>query len=90
MNSNLPCLNKTSWKGVHNGNYEFDHLIEKSALAVHFLSMVLTLAKCKWIITTTTNVSLWMVLYRGNTTNVHQWTEIEKDSEGKWIYGWNC
>ena len=90
VNDELPCLNKTLWKGVHNRNYEFEHLIEKSLLAVRFFSMVLALAKCRWVITTTTNVSLWMMLYRGNVANVYQWTEIKKDSEGKWIYGWNC
>ncbi len=38
----------------------------------HLLAAVLLISKCKHIICSSGNVSTWMMLYRGNATNVHQ------------------
>ena len=38
----------------------------------HLLAAVLLISKCKHIICSSGNVSEWMMLYRGNSANVHQ------------------
>jgi hypothetical protein len=38
----------------------------------HLLAVVLIISKCKHIICSSGNVSKWMMLYRGNSANVHQ------------------
>lgn len=38
----------------------------------NLLSIVLIISKCKYIICSSGNVSIWMMYYRGNTTNVYQ------------------
>lgn len=53
--------------GIHNvrgGNYE--HML-------YFLSTVLMISKCKYIICGSGNCSLWMMLYRQNSKNVIQY-----------------
>ena len=38
----------------------------------HLFASVLLMAKCKYIICSSSNVSMWMMYYRGHATNVHQ------------------
>ena len=38
----------------------------------HLLAAVVLISKCKHVICSSGNVSTWMMLYRGNATNVHQ------------------
>jgi len=38
----------------------------------HLFASVLVMAQCKYIICSSGNVSLWMMYYRGNAKNVHQ------------------
>jgi hypothetical protein len=40
---------------------------------INFLSTVLIISKCKYIICSSGNVSIWMMLYRGNCKNVIQY-----------------
>lgn len=56
-------------KGIH-----FDTPIEDRPFSgVQILSTALILAKCSQLILSTSNVSFWAVLYRGNTEGVFQW-----------------
>jgi len=62
--------NKTSYtdKGIHNeqsGNNNYYDML-------NFLSTVLIISKCKYIICSSGNCSIWMMLYRGNNKNVIQ------------------
>lgn len=45
---------------------------KKTAHGQYFLAAVLTMAKCKHLITHSGNGGMWCVLYRGNFDNVHQ------------------
>jgi hypothetical protein len=38
-----------------------------------FLAIVLVMAKCKHVLCNTGNISMWICLYRGGATNVHQY-----------------
>jgi len=38
----------------------------------HLLAVVVLISKCKRVICSSGNVSLWMMMYRGNSANVHQ------------------
>lgn len=38
----------------------------------HLFASVVLMAQCKYIICSSSNVSLWMMYYRGHTNNVHQ------------------
>lgn len=40
--------------------------------SLSFLSIILIMSRCKYIITNSSNCSLWMCLYRGNANNVYQ------------------
>ena len=66
--------NKTSYrkKGIHieSKTNHFDIL--------YFLSTILIMSKCKYIICSSGNCSLWTMLYRGNGNNVIQFIK------GKW------
>lgn len=46
---------------------------ERLAHAFWFLAAVIIMSKTKHIITASGNAALWVVLYRGNATNVHQY-----------------
>lgn len=43
----------------------------------YLLAAVLLISKCKHIICSSGNVSIWMMLYRGNSANVHQNLNLE-------------
>lgn len=54
--------------GIHNENTNVQNY-----LAIQFfLATILILAKCKYIICSTSNCSIWTMLFRGNTENVFQ------------------
>ena len=38
----------------------------------YFLAIVLIMSRCKYVICNTGNISLWIALYRGNTSNFVQ------------------
>lgn len=58
----------TTDKGIH---YENTH--EENYYDIqYFFASVLILSECKHIITGMSNCSLWICLYRGNSTNIHQ------------------
>jgi hypothetical protein len=38
----------------------------------HFFASVLLMAQCKYVICSSSNVSLWMMYYRGHANNVYQ------------------
>ena len=38
----------------------------------HLFASLLIMSQCKYIICSSSNVSMWMMYYRGNATNVHQ------------------
>jgi hypothetical protein len=37
-----------------------------------FLSIVIIMSKCKYVVCNSSNISFWISLFRGNTTNLHQ------------------
>lgn len=47
------------------------------------LSSVLIMSKAKHVICTSSNVSMWIILFRGNNTNIHQYL-----SPKEFIYGY--
>ena len=63
--------NKMSYKdkGIHNeksSNTNYNDMF-------YFLSTVIIISKCKYIICSSGNCSIWMMLYRGNNKNVIQY-----------------
>jgi hypothetical protein len=55
-------------RGVHDERSNEQNYDDISLL----LSIVTIMSKCKYIICSSGNVSLWMMMYRGNAKNVHQ------------------
>jgi hypothetical protein len=41
--------------------------------SLYFLAIVIIMSRCKYVICNTSNVSLWIVLFRGHTNNLHQY-----------------
>ena len=37
------------------------------------MAIVIIMSRCKYVICNTSNVSLWIALFRGNTINLHQY-----------------
>jgi hypothetical protein len=62
--------NKTSYtnKGIHNENSKCVNYNDM----LYFLSTVIIISKCKYIICSSGNCSIWMILYRGSSTNIIQ------------------
>lgn len=46
---------------------------ENFKYSLYFLAIVIIMSRCKYVICNTSNVSLWISLFRGNTTNLHQY-----------------
>lgn len=53
---------------------------ERAEYGAKFLAAIIVMSKCKHLITHSGNVSMWCVLYRGNTEGAHQWLN------DRWIY----
>jgi hypothetical protein len=54
--------------GIHNEKSKDENFID-----IHFFfAVVLILSKCKYIVCSSGNCSLWMMYYRGNAKNIHQ------------------
>jgi hypothetical protein len=49
---------------------------------MNYISSIIIMSKCKYIITTSGNGEMWMILWRGNTNNVHQYLNPKE-----YIYG---
>ena len=62
--------NETSYsnKGIHNENKREDNYYHM----LDFLSTVIIMSKCKYIICGSGNCSLWIMLYKGNNKNIIQ------------------
>ena len=60
-------------KGVHNENTPEDNYI----IMKNFLAIVYLMAKCKYIICSSGNCSIWIMLFRGNGQNVKQFLNNE-------------
>ena len=71
--------NKTSYvnKGIHNEETTDTNYYDM----FNFLSTILILSKCKYIICSSGNCSIWTMLYRGNNKNVIQYLK------GMWYGG---
>lgn len=41
--------------------------------SLNFLAIVIIMSRCKYVICNTSNISLWISLFRGNTSNFHQY-----------------
>ena len=54
--------------GIHYENTKKQNYIDITNL----LSIVLIISKCKYIICSSGNVSIWMMYYRENTKNIYQ------------------
>lgn len=55
-------------KGIHNENTTDDNYI----IMKNFLAIVLIMSKCKHIICSSGNCSLWIMLFKGNGNNINQ------------------
>lgn len=69
--------NKTSYsnKGIHNEQKNNDINYQDM---FYFLSTIIIMSKCKYIICSSGNCSLWIMLYKGNKENIVQYLN------GKW------
>jgi hypothetical protein len=63
--------NKTSYtnKGIHNEQLSSTNYYDM----LNFLSTIIILSKCKYIICSSGNCSIWIMFYRGNSKNVIQY-----------------
>ena len=63
--------NKTSYtnKGIHNEQTSDENYYDM----LNFLSTIIIMSMCKYIICSSGNCSVWMMLYRGNSKNVIQY-----------------
>jgi hypothetical protein len=68
MDENKPSYNS---RGIHNERSCDTNYNEM----FHFLSMVIIISKCKYIICSSGNCSIWMMYYRENATNVMQFLD---------------
>jgi len=72
INKNIIIINEnvTSYNdiGVHHESTNSENYIQMFNLFATFL----IISKCKYIICSSGNCSLWMIYYRENTINVHQ------------------
>ena len=62
---NMPS---TTDKGIHNEHSPDENYIQIK----NFLAIVYLISKCKYIICSSGNCSIWMMLYRGNGNNIKQ------------------
>jgi len=60
-------------KGIHNENTPDDNYI----IMKNFLAIVFIMSKCKYIICSSGNCSIWMMYFRGNGKNVKQFLNNE-------------
>jgi hypothetical protein len=71
-NSNIIIIkeNSTSYsnRGIHHEKSSFENYIDIQNLYATFL----IISKCKYVICSSGNCSVWMMYYRGNGINVHQ------------------
>ncbi|MGI9554670.1 MAG: hypothetical protein ACR2M6_01745 [Vampirovibrionia bacterium] len=65
--------NKTSYsdKGIHNEQSHSTNYLDM----LYFLSTIVIISKCKYIVCSSGNCSLWTMFYRGNNENVIQYVE---------------
>jgi hypothetical protein len=59
--------------GIHNEKSSSENYYDMK----HFLSTVYILSQCNYLILNSSNVSLWILLYRGNIENVYQNLNLE-------------
>ena len=67
---NMPS---TTDKGIHNEHSPDENYI----LVKNFLAIVYIISKCKYIICSSGNCSIWMMLFRGNGNNIKQFLNNE-------------
>jgi len=61
-------IKSTSNKGIH-----YEHTSNENYLIIkNFFAILLILSKCKYIICSSSNCSIWMMFYRNNGNNVYQ------------------
>ena len=61
-------VSSTTDKGIHN-----EHSSDENYLIMkNFLAIVYIISKCKYIICSSGNCSIWMMFFRGNGQNVKQ------------------
>tara|TARA_B110000967_G_C18887063_1_gene564700 strand:- start:833 stop:1717 length:885 start_codon:yes stop_codon:yes gene_type:complete len=46
---------------------------ENFKYSLYFFAIVIIMSKCKYVVCNSSNVSLWISLFRGNTNNLHQY-----------------
>jgi hypothetical protein len=61
-------VSSTSDKGIHNENTPDDNYF----IMKNFLAIIYIMSKCKYIICSSGNCSIWMIHFRGNANNVKQ------------------
>ena len=64
----MPTLNRSD-ASVH----KILHVSERKNAAMNYLSAVVCVSKCKYVLTHTGNCGLFAVLFRGNKNNVYQY-----------------
>lgn len=63
-------------KHINKQNTSINHITDlntKLALVKNFLAIVIVMSKCKYIVCTSGNISLWISYFRGNADNIYQY-----------------
>jgi hypothetical protein len=79
FNEIIPTINFDVRGVVHN----FIEHTGRSQFGANFLSSIISLSKCKFLITHSGNCGMWITLYRGNSLNVYQYL-----NHGNCNFGW--
>ena len=72
INKNIIIINENSTSYTNNGIHYEKTNTENYNDIKNFLATVLIISKCKYIICSSGNCSIWMMYYRGNSKNVYQ------------------
>jgi hypothetical protein len=66
--------------GIHDLDFVNDLKLSRERFAVELLAAVYVISQCAVVMTTTSNVALWIALYRGNARDLYQF-----NAEGKLV-----
>lgn len=69
INDSIPLINKTPDKAIQH----VLQLNERVEFVCNFFASVVFMSKCGGVVTHSGNVGKWIALYRGNTSNFHQY-----------------
>ena len=66
--------------GIHDLDFANELKLSRERFSVELIAAIFLISQCAQVITTTSNVGLWISIYRGNATGLHQFS-----AEGKLV-----